>query len=217
MIKVDLHTHSVGSKDGSLNLDDYSRLFSAKALDYIAITDHDTIDFALIAQSKLGQRIIVGQEVTTSQGEIIGLFLSKKVSPGQTARSAAQDIRNQGGLVYIPHPFETVRSGITKSDLDQISDLVDIVEVHNARAFFQNKGPMAATWARLNSKSIAASSDAHGLRGIGTTLTVLGEPPTAKNLVSQLTGARLTTKRPPLSSLLYPKLNRLRGKIRSKS
>lgn len=215
-LKVDLHTHSTGSPDGSLSLADYRQMITTGQLDYIAVTDHDSIEQALVTAAELGDRIIVGQEITTKDGELVGLFLTKPVTPGQTPGQTATDIRAQGGLVYVPHPFETVRQGLPKSALDKIVDQVDIVEVHNGRAFFQNKGPLAATWAKLNAKAIAASSDAHGRRGLGTTFSSIDQPPTAQNLASQLSGARLTLTRPPISSLLYPKLNRLRGKIHRK-
>lgn len=216
MIKIDLHTHSALSPDGSLKEADYAQLLESKVLDCIAITDHDQIDFALEMHRKYKDKIIVGQEVTTKQGEIIGLFLTARITPYTDILVAVKQIKEQGGLVYIPHPFETVRSGITKQALESIKANIDIIEAHNGRAIFQNKGPEAATWARLNNKPIASSSDAHGPTGIGSCHTSIKEMPTKDNLVEQLTMARLETKRPPLTSLLYPKLNRLRVKLKRK-
>lgn len=216
MIKIDLHTHSSGSPDGSITSEQYQHALEAGLLDYIAITDHDTITTAVQIQKELGQKIIVGQEITTNEGELIGLFLTTPIKPNLSAIQTVEAIHRQGGLVYVPHPFETVRKGITKATLDSIADHVDIIEAHNGRAVFQNKGPKAATWARLNNKVMAASSDAHGKKGLGATFTQITTAPTAANLLEQLATGRLTAKHPPLSSLLYPKLNRLRGKIRSK-
>ena len=214
MTKIDLHTHSIGSPDGGITLEDYRQLLNNNVLDVIAITDHDSIDQAVAIQKELGSRIIVGEEITTQDGELIGLFLSKKVEPGQSAQATAKAIKIQGGLVYVPHPFETVRKGITQSVLDSIVDNVDIVEVHNGRAVFQNKGPQAATWARLNNKICAASSDAHGSKGLGTTYTITNSIPTKETLLRELKTGRLTTQRPPLLSLFYPKYHRLRAKIK---
>lgn len=216
MVHIDLHTHSTGSPDGSLSLADYAQALSS-SLDYIAITDHDEIYRAQVIQKELGNQIIIGEEITTSEGELVGLFLTKRVLSGQSALATAKAIRAQGGLVYVPHPFETVRKGMPRSVLDTLADVVDIVEAHNGRAFFQNKGPLATTWARLHSKPVCASSDAHGRRGLGTTMTTVAAAPTAKNLVELLQNGRLITARPPLFSLLYPKLNRFRGTIRRKS
>ena len=214
MIKIDLHTHSVGSPDGGITLEEYSRLLDDKVLDMIAVTDHDSIDQALAIQNKLGPRIIIGEEITSLEGEIIGLFLNQKIEPGLSAIKTVQAIKSQGGLVYIPHPFETVRKGITQSVIDSISDEIDIVEVYNGRAVFQNKGPQALTWARLHNKIGAASSDAHGLKGIGTTYSSVESVPTKESFLEVLKTVRLTTKRPPLLSLFCPKYTRFRAKIK---
>lgn len=215
-IRIDLHTHSVGSPDGGVTLAQYKALIESNVLQYIAITDHDRIDVAQEIHSQLGDAIIIGQEITTQNGEIIGLFLKSKITPGLTAKETAEAIRDQGGLVYIPHPFETVRKGITKEALDPIASLVDIVEVHNGRAVFQNKGPQAAAWARLHNTATAASSDAHGVKGMATSFSVIDEVPTAKTLAKLLEKGRLQINRPPLRSLLYPKYNRLRGTLKRK-
>ena len=214
MIKIDLHTHSVGSPDGGITAEEYGRLLDDKVLDMIAVTDHDSIEQALVIQNKLGPRIIIGEEITSLEGEIIGLFLKQKVEPGLSALQTVQAIKSQGGLVYIPHPFETVRKGITQSVIDSISDEIDIVEVYNGRAVFQNKGPQALTWARLHNKIGAASSDAHGLKGVGTTYSSVESVPNKESFLEVLKTARLTTKRPPLLSLFYPKYNRFRDKIK---
>lgn len=214
MIKIDLHTHSVFSVDGSISEDYYTQLLKEKTLHTIAITDHDEVAFALEMQKIHKEKIIVGQEITTRQGEIIGLFLEKKIEPHQDIKQTIKDIKKQQGLIYIPHPFETVRSGITKSTLETIKDQVDIVEAHNGRALFQNKGPEATTWARLNNIVIASSSDAHGPAGIGASYTVVKEQPTKENLIALLSMGRLETNRPPFLSLLYPKYNRFRVKLK---
>lgn len=216
-LRIDLHTHSTGSPDGGITSAQYQSLLRNEALHFIAITDHDRIDIAQEIQRQLGDNIIVGQEITTRDGEIIGLFLTTPVAAGKSAAETAQEIHEQGGLVYIPHPFETVRKGVTKETLDAIASFVDIVEVHNGRAVFQNKGPQAAAWARLHNTAPAASSDAHGIKGIGTSFTTIDEAPTAKNLVSLLAKSHLQTSRPPIRSLLYPKYNRLRGTLKRKS
>lgn len=215
MFKLDLHTHSVASPDGGITKQQYKRAFQEGILDCIAITDHNTIDFAQALNEELGERVIVGEEITTTQGEIVGLFLKEAVQPGQSARDTVKAIKDQGGIVYVPHPFETVRSGISAANLDKIAKQVDIIEVHNGRAFVQNKGPLAATWAAINKKTKAVASDAHGFKGLGHAYCKLDEMPTVNNLRELLDNrSRFVTKRPPLHTLLYPKLNRLKKIIR---
>lgn len=212
MLKIDLHTHSQASPDGSLNFADYERMLST-TLDIIAITDHDTTNFATEAHKKLGARIIIGEEITTNQGELIGLFLHKTIPAGLDVLEAAREIKAQGGLVYVPHPFETVRKGLQESALDSIADLADIVETHNGRAIFQNYSSKAQMWAAKHRSATASSSDAHGWHGWGNTFSCVTATPTAKTLTQLLidctergngtVGAR---------GVLYPKLNRLRKK-----
>src|SRR5882757_1674551 len=128
MYKIDLHTHSTASQDGSLRLDDYHKILKQGGLNYIAVTDHNTIEQALELQRTLAEHIIVGEEITTLEGEVIGLYLSKLVPAGLSAKQTVQAIHEQGGLVYIPHPFETVRKGLSLEALDAIAQQVDIVE-----------------------------------------------------------------------------------------
>ncbi len=213
MIRVDFHTHSTASPDGGVSADEYLQLLADNTLDCIAITDHDTIAEAKRLHRELGDKIIVGEEIGTRQGEVIGLFLSKPIPGGQELVETVRAIKAQGGLVYLPHPFETVRKGVKKTDAEQILDQIDIVEVYNGRAVAQNKGPEATVWARLHHKPGAAASDAHGIKGVGSAFTTIDEFPTAANLVEQLQTAHLTTERPPLHSLLYPKLHRLRRRL----
>jgi predicted metal-dependent phosphoesterase TrpH len=214
MIKIDLHTHSYASKDGGISKNQYVNLINNKTLGYIAVTDHDTIDAALELHKILGDHIIIGEEITTKEGEIIGLYLKNVVEPHMSARDTALAITQQGGLVYIPHPFETVRKGLQKQTMDDIADLINIVEVYNGRAAFQNKAPEALTWARLHKKSIAASSDAHGHKGISRTYSTVSKKPTPASLCNLLNSAHFSTKKPPATSLLYPKINRLKKRFK---
>jgi len=216
MFKIDLHTHSEASPDGGITSEQYAKALADGQLDFIAITDHNSVEMAQTLHKSLGNQIIVGEEIMTLEGELIGLFLNSFVMPHQSAEATAKSIKAQGGIVYVPHPFETVRKGLSKSVLDDIAELVDIVEVHNGRAVFQNRGPQAATWARLNCKEMAASSDAHGPKGFGSAYTQVSNHPSASNIVELLGTARIVTNRPPLKALLYPKMHRLRKKLRSK-
>lgn len=209
-MRIDLHTHSLASPDGSLKLADYEQALDKDALGVVAITDHDRIDFAVEAQRIFGEeRIIIGEEITTLDGEIIGLYLTEKIEAGQTAEQTVAAIRNQGGLVYVPHPFETVRKGLQSETLKQIIEEVDILEVHNGRAIFQNKSLDARMWAQNYKLAPMASSDAHGTRGWLKTYADVTESPTKETLVNLLHNAKLVTGTVGVLGLLYPKYNRL--------
>jgi predicted metal-dependent phosphoesterase TrpH len=209
MYKTDLHTHSLASPDGSLSLADYRALL-ADGLDYIAVTDHDTVEFALHAQQVLGTQIIVGEEVSTQEGEIIGLFLRERIPPGRHCQETARLIHQQGGLVYVPHPMETVRSGLPEAALDKLAPQIDVVEGYNGRAVFQNRSAVVKQWAVAHRLPVTAASDAHGRAGWGRAYTVLPKPPTAQNLPALLAEAELVEQSVGWQGVLYPKWNRLR-------
>lgn len=187
---------------------DYKLALDGRGLDYIAITDHNTVSFALEARQVLGERIIVGEEIMTTEGEIIGLYLNETVPPGLTPEETIKAIRRQNGLIYIPHPFEKVRSGLQASVMDRIKDSVDIVEVFNGRALYKKTTLRAADWAEKHSKSIAASSDAHGRLGWRRTYTLVDAKPDRSNLITLLHKPNLVQKGVGVSGLLYPKINR---------
>ena len=214
MYKLDLHTHSSASPDGGLTAKQYQNAISTGIIDYVAVTDHNRIDFALELQSILGEKVIIGEEILTTAGEIVGLYLNKKIDPGLSLAETINIIKDQGGLVYVPHPFETVRKGLHPSTLEELTDVIDIIEIYNGRAFAQDRSKQAVIWAKMNRVVGVASSDAHGVRGLGKTFTQISEPPTNQNLLDLLANATPIAERPNIRSLLYPKYNRFRKRIR---
>ncbi len=214
MFKLDLHTHSIVSPDGGITAEQYQRALESGLLDSIAITDHNRIDFATYMHEQLGDRIIVGEEIMTSVGEVIGLYLQTHIQPGLTIQETIKQIKDQGGLVYVPHPFEQVRKGLHPAVMEELHDFLDIVEVCNGRALLQNRSAQAVVWTRLNHVIQVASSDAHGFYGLGKTFTSVSEVPTRDNMMEQLASGKLLTDRPTMRALLYPKYHRLRKKVR---
>lgn len=209
MIKVDLHTHSVASPDGGISAKQYIDFIESKKLNYVAITDHGRIDFALELNSLLGDRIIVGQEVKTNSGDIIGLYLKKPIKEKQTLKHAIAEIKAQNGLVYVPHPFEKVRSGISEEDLLAVLEDLDIIETINGRALF-GASSKAIKFAKRHELIASASSDAHGLSGWGKTYSTVVSEPNRKNLLNLLKNSKLRHKKPGLLAYIYPKYNRIR-------
>jgi predicted metal-dependent phosphoesterase TrpH len=209
-LRADFHTHSVASPDGGLSDAHYERMLASGRLNFVAVTDHNTIDKALELHAIHGDKINVGEEITTTEGEIIGLFLSKAVPAGLTATETVEQIKSQGGVVYVPHPFETVRSGVSVEVLDRIAGQIDIVEVRNGRAVFQDKSKQAKAWAAKHQVAGAASSDAHGKAGWGRTYTLINDIPTAQNLVTLVKASEHQHSRPAFRGILYPKLNRIK-------
>lgn len=210
MPKIDLHTHSIASRDGAITADDYARMLETGILDYIAVTDHNRIDFAVELQAKLGEQIIVGEEIKTTEGEIIGLYLREAVPALLSPEETVQRIKTQNGLVYVPHPFETVRSGLQGPALLRIIDKVDIIEVGNGRAVFQNRSLQATEWIHKHGIAGAASSDAHARAGWGRTFTLISAAPTRETLVELLRQGEIKVGWPGVRAIAYPKYNRFR-------
>lgn len=210
MIKIDLHTHSEASHDGGITLEQYKKALDNKKLDFIAITDHNQIDFALYAKDQLGDKIIVGEEIMTTSGEIIGLFLTEQVPLGLSIADTIGHIKNQGGLVYIPHPFETIRSGVPLIALTEALGHIDIIETINGRAFFGKKSDQALKFASEHKIASAASSDSHGWNDWGVTYSLIEDSPTVSNLTQQLFNAKTIYKAPSFRAILYPKYNKIK-------
>lgn len=217
MPRLDLHTHSVASPDGGLSEQHYRQMLASGGLDYIAVTDHNDVAFAIKLQQTLGERIIVGEEITTRQGDLIGLYLRERVPPGLTAREAARRIHSQGGLVYIPHPFDVTRSGIGNTALETLGASVDILEVYNGRAVFRTANRRAARWNGTRGLPAAASSDSHGRRGWGRTYTIIEAAPSRDTLCDALRHGSSVTKKAGVVGVLYPKTNRLRKKLKRRT
>jgi predicted metal-dependent phosphoesterase TrpH len=214
MYKADLHTHSAASPDGGLSAEDYKWALESHVLDIIAVTDHDTIAFAEALQQSLGACIIVGEEISSTEGDIIGLYLKKHIRPGMTAPETVDAIHAQGGLVYIPHPFEKVRKGLQKVTLDALASKVDIIETYNGRSWLSSNSSRAQAWTATHNVSAACSSDTHGRRGWGKTYSLLADMPTQVNLLASLLNARSVADSVGLIGRLYPKLNRIRKHLR---
>ncbi len=213
MYKLDLHTHSTASSDGGLTAKDYQSMLSSGELDVIAVTDHDRITFATALHEQLGDKIIIGEEITTTEGEIIGLFLKATILSQLSPEETIRQVRAQNGLVYIPHPFETVRRGVSLQTLRRIAADVDIIEVYNGRAYFQNKSTAAKAWAEAHPVASASSSDAHGKVGWGRTYSLIESLPTRDNLVDLLTNTRHVSRRVGGFGALYPTLHRLKKRF----
>lgn len=211
--KVDLHTHSTSSYDGGISPQHYREALETGLLDCIAVTDHGTIATAQALRDELGDKIIVGEEIMAEEGEVIGLFLHKPIQSGLSTQKTIRLIKEQGGVVYIPHPFETVRHGLHPAIMEELQPDLDMVEVCNGRAFLQNRSEQAVVWARLNHVTAAASSDAHGKRGLGKTFTILPDMPQQNTLVPLMRQAKLITAPPSVRSLLYPSYHRFRRKV----
>ena len=162
MLKCDLHLHSDRSPDGNMSLDTIVETCLRRGINCVAVTDHNVFSAAPILQRMAPFRVIPGEEIKTTEGEIIGLFLQEEIPRGMGPRATAEEIRRQGGIVYVPHPFDRLRKGrISPKGLLEILDLVDAVETYNSRITFQGDVREAERFALQHGKLQGAGSDAH--------------------------------------------------------
>jgi predicted metal-dependent phosphoesterase TrpH len=200
---LDLHCHSSASFDSLAAPGKLVAKARRIGLTHLAITDHERIDGALRARDLAPDdvSIIVGEEVRSRDGDLIGLFLERAVPPGLSAVETAAAIHEQGGVVGLPHPFDRFRSsggsraGDQQRSLDVLAASVDYVEVHNARAY-RDANPMAAAFAAAHGLPGTASSDAHSVMELGVAHTVVaGDVDDGPSLLAGLADATLVTGR----------------------
>jgi predicted metal-dependent phosphoesterase TrpH len=179
LVRVDCHLHTVASGDAVTTLDELAERAAAERLDVVFITDHNETSAAVTAAGrKLGVRVIVGEEIRTPDGDIIGLFLTERVPYVLPVAEVVARIRSQGGLVYAPHPFDDGRSSLGRV-LPGLcaAGAVDIVEVFNAKIETQGPNERALALATAYALPGGAGSDAHDPAGIGARLRRPGQLP----------------------------------------
>ena len=162
-LRVDLHTHTMWSGDSTTTPAEFAAAVAASGLDVVCITDHNAVAGAVELGDQLDCRVIVGEELRTAAGEIIGLFLTERIPTGVGHVDAAKAIRDQGGVVYIPHPFDPMRRNMNEAALYELAeaDLIDAVEVLNAKTSLPSLNRRAAEFASEFGIVGGAGSDGH--------------------------------------------------------
>jgi glycosyltransferase involved in cell wall biosynthesis len=170
LIDVDLHMHTDHSHDCATPVEVLLSEAQSRGLGAIAVTDHNEISGALEARAKAnGIKVIVAEEVKTGgQGEVIGLFIEKKIERGMTLQETIDEIKRQGGLVYVPHPFDRLHSVPDYEHLLGVLDQVDAIEVFNPRVAISEFNEEAARFAAKYRIPAGAGSDAHVPQGLGS-------------------------------------------------
>jgi len=200
---ADFHIHTHHSKDCVMPVADILERAREVGLDVVAITDHDSAAGGLEAREladRYGVRVIVGEEVKSSEGEIIGLFLERTIPGGMTFAETIAAIREQGGITYVPHPFDRLHTIPSPSVLRQNVADIDVVEVFNSRLAFPGFNELAERFAQRYRLPAAAGSDSHVLPGIGTTLCGMDDFTGPEDFVAALAESRIV-RRP--RSLIY--------------
>jgi predicted metal-dependent phosphoesterase TrpH len=189
-LKLDLHNHTLYSADGLMTPAVLLETAKAAGIDYLAVTDHNTVQGALqaLALSEADPslpRVIPGIELRTQAGEIIGLYVSEDVPRGLPLGEAIASIRKLGGLIYLPHPYDVFRRGaISRAERSNAAGLADLVEVVNGRSLGPRSTSKSQRLARRLGKPGGAGSDAHRRGEVGRAHVMVGERPTRETLVA---------------------------------
>jgi PHP domain/Glycosyltransferase Family 4 len=204
LIDVDLHMHTDHSPDCETPVEVLLAAAKDAGLGAVAVTDHNEVSGALEAREKAraaGVKVIVGEEVKTAeQGEVIGLFIEEKIPRGLTMAETIAEIRRQGGLVYVPHPFDRMHAVPDYEHLLGILDDVDAIEVFNPRVAIGAFNEEAVRFAAKYRILAGAGSDSHVAQGLGSVRIRMRDFDGPQEFLQSLRDAEITTKP---SSLIY--------------
>ncbi len=195
-ILLDLHLHTRDSWDSVSDPERILEVASRRGVHRVAMTDHDRLGVALEMAARYPDRVIAGEEVRTAEGfDLIGLYLREEIPGGTPARECCDRIRDQGGIVYLPHPYASGKGGGGRF-AEEMAPLSDVVEVFNARLLSVRRNRRALELARRHGRLVGAGSDAHTPGEVGNgRVEVPAHPNTPAALLKALREARIAGRR----------------------
>jgi glycosyltransferase involved in cell wall biosynthesis len=213
-VHVDLHMHTDHSPDCATPVDTLLATAKSVGLGAIAITDHNEISGALEARDRAnGIKVIVAEEVKTAdQGEVIGLFIEEKIPRGMTLQETIAEIRRQGGLVYVPHPFDRMHAVPDYEHLLDVVEDIDAIEVFNPRVAISAFNEEAARFAAKYRIVAGAGSDSHVAQGLGSVKIRMRDFDGPEEFLESLRDADIVRKKQSLLYVQALKFIQTRGK-----
>lgn len=210
MVKVDLHVHSSASFDATAEPEQVAARCRQLGLAPVFLTDHNSVDGALSLLA--AGPVVIGEEILTTGGELIGLFLKELVPAGLSPKETALAIKSQGGLVYLEHPYDQSRLHLKEDAIEAIADLVDIVEVFNGRSG-QKANRRAADLCATLGAAPGAGSDAHTVAEIGSVFVEMEDFDGGQDFLAKLHEAKIVIGRSKLLLTAEAKLgSKMRGR-----
>jgi predicted metal-dependent phosphoesterase TrpH len=188
-LRIDLHLHSRFSPDSFTTLEALVARSRELGLDRIALTDHHTAEGALELRRREPGLAIVGEEVATTEGDVIGLFITRSIPSGGTPEEVCDAIHGMGGLTYACHPMDRRRAHFTPERLVELAPRLDIIETHNAWADAAANRAAAELCGELG-KVAATGSDSHSARELGSSWMEIEPYQGVDDFLSKLRGAR---------------------------
>lgn len=203
LTRLDLHVHSSASFDCSVEPERVAVKCRQLGLSPVVLTDHNTISGALHLRDA-GVEVVVGEEVMTQDGELIGLFLREAIPAGLPAKEAVARIKAQGGLVYLEHPYDPYRRHLSEEAIEAVAESIDIVEVWNGRSD-TGINLRAAQLCEVLGAAAGAGSDAHQLSQIGAVCVEMEVFEGTQDFLTKFRRGKIVGRR---SGLHLPKLRR---------
>ncbi|MBW6466415.1 MAG: PHP domain-containing protein [Brevefilum sp.] len=197
-VRAELHLHTYASMDSLVQPQKLLEHCARIGINRVAITDHNSIDGALAAKALAPERVIVGEEIETTQGELLGYFLREWIPGGLEPMEAIERLRGQGAAISVSHPFEQTRGPKwTYEQLLAIAPHVDAIETYNARCFTNQPNEEAAAFAQEHGLQGTVGSDAHSLFEVGRAVLYLPPFEDAAGFLAALPLARPHTRLSP--------------------
>lgn len=214
MLNADLHVHTWHSVDSYMSYDQLIQACQAKGINCIAVSDHGTTRGAREIDKIAPFKIIICEEVMTPYGEIMGMFLKEDIPNKISLEETIRLIREQGGLVCIPHPFDRVRPSAFRNlkKLESIMDEIDIIEVFNSRSLYPCIGKKSIELAQRFHKVMSAGTDAHSPAEIGYVRIEMEDFNNSTEFLSSLSKAKIEGKKSSVLIHLISTTARLRKK-----
>lgn len=212
-MKAVFHVHTTYSPCSRLKPADIIELCKIHKVDVIAITDHDEIAGAYEVQSLAPKdlRVIIGEEVSTKSGHMLGLFLKEKIAPHMSAEETIVEIKKQGGVVIIPHPFDIgLHEKFKRRDVARVADKIDAIEVFNSRYFYPWSPMVAKKYAQKYNLAKSVGTDAHSKTEFKHAFLEIEEFAGPKDFIDVLKKAKFHTKRNLLLPYIFTPLSESR-------
>jgi predicted metal-dependent phosphoesterase TrpH len=198
MFRLEFHCHTHASKDSLTRPVDLIAAARSKRIDRVVVTDHNSIAGAREAQVIDPERIIVGEEIMTTKGEILAVFVREEIPAGLSPQETIARLKEQGAFISVSHPFDEWRSGgWEENDLLEILPLVDAIEVYNSRCMLPRFNRQAREFAEKHNIAGTVGSDAHAAFELGRAFLFVDQFEGAEGLRKVIRGAKFRVRWSP--------------------
>ncbi len=198
MLRVEFHSHTIASKDSLTRPRDLVETCRRKGIDRVVVTDHNTTAGARAAQKLDPERVIVGEEILTTRGEILAAFVTEEIPAGLTPHETIRRLKEQGAFISVSHPFDRFREGgWLEQDLLEILPLVDAIEVYNSRCMLPSFNREAKRFAEHHHLAGTVGSDAHAAFELGRSLLMVEQFEGPDGMRKVIRNARFETRWSP--------------------